>query len=113
MDTHPPERFVQEYRVAGLTKSPGATAWSKPRPDARAPLIHVKAIPPGLTSNGLLSFGDGTMFRISQYMQELTTPRPPGPKEPAGAGGDLEPHPALQSDLQALLFDFHRQGLPR
>ena len=42
------------------------------------------------------------------------------PSDPGGtaarsarAGGDLEPDPALHSDLQALLFAIGRQGLPR
>jgi hypothetical protein len=45
------------------------------------------------------------MFRISQFMQEIAAPTPLGPaRKPPGAGGDLESHPALQPDLQALLF---------
>ena len=53
------------------------------------------------------------MFRISQYMQEIKSPTPLGRNAAARAGGDLEPHPALQPHLQALLFDLGRQGFSR
>jgi pyruvate-formate lyase-activating enzyme len=48
---------------------------------APKPLIHIKAIPPPLPSNGPVLSGDWPMFRISQYMQELSTPKAPGPKQ--------------------------------
>ena len=52
------------------------------------------------------------MFRVSQFMQEIAAPTPLGPgAHAARAGGDLEPGPALQSHLQALLLDLGRRRL--
>jgi hypothetical protein len=54
------------------------------------------------------------MFRISQFMQEIAaSDAGRADAQAARPGGDLEPDPPLQPHLQALLFDFGRQGLSR
>ena len=54
------------------------------------------------------------MFRLSHYLHELLRADAARPgASAAGAGGDLEPDPALQSDLQALLLDLGRRRFSR
>jgi hypothetical protein len=79
-----------------------------------ARLIPIKAVGMGGRGQSPQLFRKASaMFRISSYIREIATPTPMAPAPAARARGHLEPDPALQPDLQALLLHLHRQGFCR